>query len=203
LAPSSCAEYYYQLPSISIREFIANKEKGLEYGHLNFKDNEVKEYFKLLEDKKLIEKVKSRYLEILNEEDRYIIVDNKDSNRLNGFLRDCWILHGMVNSYLFQKWKSIQKPTTEERTWCEHFWGRPRSNQILTDCDKEREKFNKIKNQKYKQDKEEIQKLLNQIIISLQRRYETIKNTYSDIIENYSYLVNPLLNLVYPHFFRN
>ncbi len=197
------SEYYYQLPGISIKEFIANKESaGLAYGHLDFK-NEVNEYFKLLEDQKIIEKIKSKYLIILNEvDDRYNIISIK-GNKLKKFLKDCWLLHGSVTLYLYQKWKCIQRPTEEEKIWYEHLWGRQRSNQIFTDCDKERVKLNKSKNQKYKQDKEDIQKLLNQIIKSLQKKYETIKNKYPDIIaEDYSYLANPLLNLVYPQFLR-
>jgi hypothetical protein len=207
------SEYSYQLPGISIKEFIKNNEseksKGLAYGHLDFKeDDEVNKYFKLLEDRRLIEKViRSRYLTILNEEDRYIFVDNtnnkEDTNKLKEFFKECWLLHGRVTIYLYQKWKSIQKPTREERIWCEHFWGNQRTNQILIDCDKERVKLNKRKNQKDKQDKEDIQKLLNSLIIGLKKKFELIQKTYSDIIENYSYLINPLLNSIYPQFLRN
>ena len=50
---------------------------------------------------------------------------------------------------------------------------------------------------------ERIQKLLKSQIIGLQTKFKSIKNKYADIIdEDYSYLTNPLLNLVYPQFFR-
>jgi hypothetical protein len=61
-------------------------------------------------------------------------------------------------------------------------------------------KFNKSKN--VKSEKEDIQKLLKSQLTSLQRTFKSIKNAYSDIIDDYSYLANPLLNLVYPQFFR-
>ena len=69
------SEYYYQLPGISINELITNnnneseKSAGLAYGHLDFKGDEAIEYFKLLENKGLIEKIKSKYLITLNEEE--------------------------------------------------------------------------------------------------------------------------------------
>ena len=69
------SEYSYQLPGISINELITNnnneseKSVGLAYGHLDFKGDEVIEYFKLLENKGLIEKIKSKYLITLNEEE--------------------------------------------------------------------------------------------------------------------------------------
>ena len=81
--------------------------------------------------------------------------------------------------------------------------GRQRTNQIFMDCDKERVKLNKRKNLKDEQDKKDIQKLLNSLIIGLKIKFELIQKIYSDIIENYSYLVNPLLNSVYPQFFRD
>jgi hypothetical protein len=203
-------EYSYQLPGISIKEFITNNEseksKGLAYGHLDFKeDDEVNKYFKLLEDRRLIEKViRSRYLITLNEDDRYIFVDNnnkKDSDKLREFFRKCWLLHGSVTVYLYQKWKSIQPPTDEERVWYEHLWGKDRSDQIINSCYQIRIKFNKSKNVKL--EKEDIQKLLKSQLIGLQREFKSIKKAYSDIIEDYSYLANPLLNQVYPQFFRN
>ena len=202
-------EYHYQLPGISSKEFIANNEseksKGLAYGHIDFNQNdEVNEYFKLLENKGLIKKLtRSRYLTILNEEDRYILVDNnnkKDIHKLKEFFRKCWLLHSCVTLYLIQKWKCIQPPTDEERVWYEHLWGKDRTEQIINGYYEIRTRFNKSKNAK--SEKEDIQKLLKSQKIGLQRKFKLIKNTYPDIIENYSFLANPLLNLVYPQFFR-
>ena len=202
-------EYHYQLPGISSKEFIANndseKSKGLAYGHIDFnQDDEVNEYFKLLENKGLIKKLtRSRYLTILNEEDRYILVDNnnkKDTNKLKEFFRQCWLLHSSVTLYLIQKWKCIQPPTDEERVWYEHLWGKDRTEQIINGYYEIRTRFNKSKNAK--SEKEDIQKLLKYQKIGLQRKFKSIKNTYPDIIEDYSFLANPLLNLIYPQFFR-
>jgi hypothetical protein len=202
------SEYYYQLPGISIYEFIANNKSeesaGLAYGHLDFNEkDEAIEYFKLLEGKGLMEKLRrSRYLTTLNEEDRYIFVDKnkKDSDKLKEFFRKCWLLHGSVTVYLNQKWKCIQPPTDKERVWYEHLWGKERTDQIINSCYQHRMKFNKSKN--VKSEKEDIQKLLKSQLTSLQRTFKSIKNAYSDIIDDYSYLANPLLNLVYPQFFR-
>jgi hypothetical protein len=203
-------EYHYQLPGISIKEFIANnneseKSKGLAYGHIDFnQDDEVNEYFKLLENKRLIEKIKSKYLITLNEEDRYVFVDSNNdkkdtTDRLKEFFRKCWLLHGSVTVYLVQKWKCIQGPTDEERVWYEHLWGKDRSDQIINSYYQIRTKFNKSKN--VKSEKEDIQKLLKSQKISLHRKFTSIKNIYQDIIEeDYSYLANPLLNSVYPQF---
>ena len=102
---------------------------------------------------------------------------------------------------MIQKWKCIQPPTDKEEVWYEHLWGKNRTDQIINSCYKNRTKFNKSKN--FKSEKEDIQKLLNSQRIALQRNFKSIKNKYADIIENdYAYLANPLLNLVYPQFFR-
>jgi hypothetical protein len=202
------SEYHYQLPGISIKEFIANNaseiSKGLAYGHLDFNEDEAIEYFKLLEGRGLIEKLtRSRYLTILNE-DRYVFVDNnnkKNIDKLKEFFQKCWLLHGSVTVYLYQKWKCILPPTDKERVWYEHLWGKDRSNQNINSCYQDRTKFNKSKNAE--SEKEDIRKLLKSQKISLQRKFTSIKNAYSDIIDgNYSYLANPLLNLVYPQFLR-
>ena len=205
-------EYSYQLPGISINEFIANNEseisKGLAYGHIDFnEDDEVNEYFKLLEDKRLIEKVKSTYLITLNEEDRYIFVDNnnkKDTHNLQEFFRKCWLLHGSVTLYLIQKWNCIKNPADKERVWCEHLWGKKRTNQIFNSCYQTRINFlNKNNKSTIKEIKKEIQKQLISQRRVLQNQFESIQNTYSDIIDDeYSYLAKPVLNLVYPQFFR-
>ena len=71
---------------------------------------------------------------ILNEEDRYILVDNnnkKDTRKLKEFFRKCWLLHSSVTLYLIQKWKCIQPPTDGERVWYEHLWGKDRTEQII------------------------------------------------------------------------
>ena len=189
-------EYDYKLPGLSINEFSFGIRSGLVYEHLKFTKDDITQYFKLLENKILIQKLQSLQLEILNEE-RYTIVDNS----LKNFLKQCWLLHGSVTLYLYQKWKCIQGPTDEERIWYEHLWGQKESDQIINSCYENRTRFNKSKN--VKSEKGDIQKLLKSILIGLQRTFKSIKNTYSDIIEGYSYLANPLLNLVYPQFFRN
>ena len=149
-------------------------------------------------------KIESKYLITLNEKDRYIFVDNnnkKDTHKLNEFFQKCWLLHGSVTLYLYQKWRCIQGPTDEEGIWYEHLWGKDRSDQNINSCYQNRMKFNKSKN--VKSEKGDIQKLLKSQIIGLQRKFESIKNAYPKIIdEDYSYLANPLLNLVYPQFLR-
>ena len=192
-------EYYYKLPGISIRDFVANYNPGLPYGHLSFKEDQVNEYFKLLENKGLIEKAKYFTSLTPDEEERYNIVDKKD-NRFKKFLKECWLLQGSTAIYPIPKWRGINKPTEEEKIWYEELWGKQRTKQMLTSYSTYRITFKKNKN---KQVEKEIQTQLISHKLALKNKFEKIQNEYPDIINAYSYLVDPLLNLVYPQFLRD
>ena len=97
------SEYECTLPGLSINEFVFGIRSGLVYEHIKFKKDEVIQYFKLLKNKNLIEKLISLPLETLDEE-RYVIVDST----LKKFLQQCWVLYGSVTAlYLFQKWRYL------------------------------------------------------------------------------------------------
>ena len=189
------SEYECTLPGISINEFVFGIRSGLVYEHIKFKKDEVIQYFKLLENKNLIEELKSLQLETLNEE-RYVIVDSS----LKKFLQQCWVLHGgVIVLYLFLKWRSIGQPTGEEEIWYKHLVGKHRSEIRIAECYRERKEFIKTKN------KDLEQKILNQLnfqISGLRIKFESINKEYTNIIKKYSYFVEPLLNLVFPEFLR-
>ena len=145
-------EYSYILPGISPSEFHKIREPGRPYQQINFRKDEVIRYFKLLEKRKLIKKIKSLQLEILNEE-RYTIVDNS----LKELLAACSTLEGHVYIYLEYIWKAIGKPTNEERIWYEHLWGKNRTNKWFIYCnDIRREYKKKNKNQVLKETQERL-----------------------------------------------
>ena len=186
-------EYDYKLPGLSIKEFTFGIRSGLVYENLNFTKDEVIQYFKLLENKNLIQKLRSLQLELLSEE-RYTIVDNS----LKDFFQRCWVIHGIVTIYLKFMWEYIRKPTKEEEIWHQDFWGKQRSRQWFANYHKHRREFKK-ENQMSKKD---IQNRLNWGIFGMKNEFESIKKKYNNRIKKYMYLADPLLNSVYPLFLR-
>jgi hypothetical protein len=188
------SEYNYMLPGISPLEFHTIKESGLPYQPLNLTQDKVTQYFELLEKHKLINRIKLKQLEYLNEE-RYTIVDNS----LKALLADCWSLQSHVLTYVEYYWTSVSKPTKEEKIWFEHLWGKNMSNQCFIDCNNRRREYQKKKhNPKSKETSDRINDEKIQII----DKFEYIKNTYSGALNDYSYFIDPLLNVVYPEFLR-
>ena len=188
-------QYSYMLPGISPYEFQKINELGLlPYQQLNFKKDEVIQYFKLLENQKLINKIISLQLECLNEE-RYTIVDAS----LKMLLANCWTLQSHVSIYLEYVWQGIRKSTDEERIWYEHLWGKTRSKQWFIHCNNIRRKYQKEnKNQVLKETKDMIDWEESEII----KTFESITKEHTKTIKDYLYFINPLLNVVYPEFLR-
>ena len=187
-------EYYYMLPGISPVEFQKIKEFGIPYQQLNFTKDELIRYFELLENQNLIKKIKSLQLVHLNEE-RYTIVDDS----LKMLLQDCWPLKSHVLTYLEYVWKSICKPTNEERIWFEHFWGKSKSNQWFIECNNIRREYQKKnENTILKETRERIDWEKSEI----KEKFDRIKKEHIKTIKDYYYFINPLLNTVYPEFLR-
>jgi hypothetical protein len=142
----------------------------------------------------LINRIKLKQLEYLNEE-RYTIVDNS----LKALLADCWSLLSHVLTYFDYYWKSVSKPTNEEKIWFEHLWGKNRSNQCFIEYNTRRREYQKEKhNPKSKETSDRFNDEKTQII----EKFEYIKNTYSEALNDYSYFIDPLLNVAYPEFLR-
>ncbi len=187
-------EYFYMLPGISPSEFRKIREHGLVYQDLNFREDEVIQFFELLEKLNLIKKLQLYPLMILNEE-RYVIVDDS----LKEILADCWTIQSHVSTYLEYVWKSFSKPTNEERIWYEHLWGKSRSEEWFAHCYDMRRKYRKKnKNQVLKETQERLDWEKSETI----KKFDLIKNEYAKIINDYSYFIKPLLNVVYPGFLR-
>ena len=132
-----------------------------------------------------------RYLD----EERYTIVDNS----LMELLQDCWTLQSHVYWYYEYIWKSIRKPRNEERIWHEDLWGKYRTNKRFIECNNVRSDYQKKnKNQLLQETQERIGWEKSEI----KKTFDLIKEKYSKTIEDYSYFINPLLNVVYPRFLR-
>jgi len=186
-------EYFYMLPGISPSEFIRIRERGLVYQELNCTKDEVIQYFELLEKHNLIKKLQSYPLMILNKE-RYIIIDDL----LQELLVDCWTLQSHVSTYLEYVWKSLSKPTNEERIWYAHLWGKSRSEEWFRHCYHIRREYKEKNNQVLKETQGKLDEEKSEII----KKFDSIKNEYAKIINDYLYFIKPLLNVVYPEFLR-
>jgi hypothetical protein len=187
-------EYEYMLPGISPSEFRTNRESGHIYQHINFSKGEVIQYFKLLENQNLIRKIKSLQLEILNEA-RYTIVDNL----LIELLADCSTLATHVNIYLEYTWKGIRKPKSNEILWYQELWGKSRSNKWFVQCNNIRREYQKKnKNKVLKETQERIDWDKSEII----KKFGSLNKNHTKTIYDYSFFIDPLLNVVYPFFLR-
>jgi hypothetical protein len=187
-------EYSYMLPGISPTEFHDISERGLPYQKLKITKDEIKLSFRLLENQNLI-KIIPYYLEFLNQE-RYVIVDNS----LRELLADCWTLQSHVFTYLEYCWQSMSKPTNKEKIWFERLWGKNRTNKWFMYCHNIRKEYQiENRNQLLKETKERIEWEKSEII----KKFESIKKDHAKTINDYSYFINPLLNVIYPEFLRS
>ena len=187
-------EYFYMLPGISPSEFKTIKQPGLVYQKLNFKKDDIIQYFKLLEKLNLIKKLQSYPLIILNEE-RYIIVDDS----LKDILLECWTLQSHIFWYLVYRWQGIRRPKDEEIIWYKHFYGETRSEEWFLHCNHIRTKYMKYSTQ---EEKKQTQERLHWEKLEIIKKFELIKKEYAKTIYDYSYFIDPLLNVVYPIFLR-
>jgi hypothetical protein len=186
-------EYFYILPGISPAEFQNINEHVLPYYNLRITEAEIKESFRLLENQKLI-KILPYYLDVPNQE-RYII----GGEVLKDLLGDCWSLQSHVFTYLEYRWQSLFKPTKEEKIWFEHLWGENRSNKWFRYCHNKRKNYqNENKNQLLKETRDRIDSEKSEI----KKIFELIEKEHTKTINEYSYFINPLLNVVYPEFIR-
>ena len=81
----------------------------------------------------------------------------------------------------------------------EHLWGKPRSKEWFVHCyHKTREYKKKNKNQVLKETQEKLDGEKSEII----KKFDSINNEYSKLINDYLYFIKPLLNVVYPEFLR-
>ena len=186
-------EYSYILPGISPLEFRTIKEHGLIYQELDFTEDKITHFFELLENKNLIQKIKSLQLVQLNEE-RYSI-----DNSLKDILLECWTLYNHVFWYLLYRWQGIKIPKDEEKIWYKHFWGEERSEEWFLYCHDIRTKYKKSATQ---EEKKQTQERLHWEKLEIIKKFEFIKKEYAKTISNYSYFIDPLLNEVYPIFLR-
>lgn len=186
-------EFSYILPGISPTDFQQISGHGIPYQQLKLTKEEVLQCFKLLEKHNLI-KIIPYHLEFLNQE-RYTLVDNE----LKELLSDCRNLQSHVFTYLEYIWQSLSKPTNKEKIWLEHLWGKNKSNKWFTYCyDIRKEYQKKNKNQLLQETQERIDWVKSEI----RKTFNSIKEKYSKTIEDYSYFIIPLLNVVYPQFLR-
>ena len=187
-------EYSYILPGISPLEFRTVKEHGRIYQELGFTEDEIAHFFELLENKNLIQKIKSLQLVQLNKE-RYSLKDNS----LKDILLECWTLHNHVFWYLIYRWQGIKRPKDEEIIWYNHFWGEKRSEEWFRDC---RDIRTEYKNFATQEEKKQTQERLHWEKLEIIKKFEFIKKEYAKTISDYSYFIYPLLNVVYPIFLR-
>ena len=183
------------LSGVSPLEFEKIRIIGLTYQQLDYTKDEVFQYFGLLEKQKLIKRIKLKQLEYLDEE-RYTIVDNS----LINLLADCWTLQSHVFTYLEYRWQSMSKPTNKEKIWFEHLWGKNRTNKWFRYCHNKRKDYQKKnKNQILKETQDKINYEKSEIL----NKFESIKKEHTKTINEYSYFIKPLLNVIYPEFLRN
>ena len=114
-------------------------------------------------------------------------------------LADCWTLQSYIHTYIEYIWKAIRKPPDEERIWHEHLWGKSRSKNWFIECNNmRREAQNKNNNQVSKETQDRIKWEKSQIM----NKFEFIKKGHTKTINDYSYFIDHLLNVVYPTFLR-
>lgn len=144
----------------------------------------------------MIKKIKLKELLYLDKETEiYTLFDNS----LRHLLADCSTLQGYIHTYFEYIWKSTRNSTDEERIWLEHLWGKERRKKSFIECNNKRRVYQKENNNHVLK---ETQDRINWEKSEILKKFELIEKEYAKTIYDYSFFIDPLLNVVYPIFLR-
>lgn len=189
--------YRYQLPGVSIREFLRGIHGGqaLEHAPQFLSQSEAEEYFGLLVREGLIKQVIT-----FHGEARYDITDEN----LRTFLKDCWVVHGIASLTMRLIWERIRSPTSEEREWYEMLWGKQRTT-VHLNHDFEMLKTRKIDPAKKgyrKASNEEKSMIIDWGYRGIAENFERMKEKHKTTIKKHPVVSHMLIKMVYPQFLQ-
>jgi hypothetical protein len=113
--------YTYNLPGISLREFLRGQREGLVVEHISFAESMVEKLLRILIEAKLLTQVM-----IFHDEPRFDLTQES----LREFIRDCWLIHGMATVRMHRTWQYIRPEALTERKWWYDLWGENKRNNM-------------------------------------------------------------------------
>ena len=187
--------YIYALPGISVKDLIkgnGNKTSLLPLEHIQLSNSEIEEIFSLLENERLITKVKSQALELLGEDTRYDIADN----RLRQFVKDCWYeLYSPIEFRMIFEWKNLRYAKEKTKHWYRRIRGQKEADALFTSYRKTLERLKASEKKLHDAAKKEAEKHIRNYDRLIPEKFKEICKTYDDIIAKYP-LARMLLDLV-------
>ena len=162
--------YAEKVRGVSVEDIIERRHIGTQanFENLNFKREDLNEYFAILKEKGII-----RILQIMDNEIRYIA-----SNKYKKFLLDVWVyLYSKIDGKISNKWRYVDKPNSEEIGWYETMYGKKACQKNIINCNLIRKEIRSNKSKIY--DRSIIQNKSNNLEII--RKYENISGKYHSL----------------------
>lgn len=193
--------YTYQLPGISIDEVLSYDQTGRAFWHNKLTRYVATEYFQLLEEERLVKHIRSPVLLYLDEV-RFEIANNA----LRGFIISCTYLLTLSIERMHLTWKNFRPPKVEEEKWFSIFWGKTKTKIILEELRqyrlKQEHQLQQLPFEERKSRRDQQKKEIMRFEKGMQIRLNKIEKDYSQVLADYAFLADVLLEWIYPSLLR-
>ena len=193
--------YTYQLPGISIDEVLSYDQTGRAFWHNKLTRYVATEYFQLLEEERLVKHIRSPVLLYLDEV-RFEIANNA----LRGFIISCTHLLTLSIERMHLTWKNFRPPKVEEEKWFSILWGKTKTKIILEELRqyrlKQEQQLQQLPFEERKSKRDQQKKEIMRFERGMQIRLNKIEKDYSQVLADYAFLADVLLEWIYPSLLR-
>lgn len=184
--------YSYRPPGFSIAEIVQDR-KRIEFSHVKFDRSIIQELITALEGEGVLEKIT-----VIDNEIRYRVSDY----RLHRLLKESWKLYHEVIEAFMYLWFDIRTPSPDEKKWLKLVYGNKadgyrKLEQMFAKMFYERAS---VKEKRKKQ--ETFVQDINQLFLYLYEDFETLRKSHGSVIQKYGYLIEKLLEYLFPRFMR-
>ncbi len=188
--PEMSSIYRYDLPGLSKTDILESHSKPA-FWHINFTEDEVQGMFDSLhnENDPMFRVVAFDH----NGEERYDVCDES----LGELLDSCWKIHNLACFMAETIWKSVRKPTEDERKWQELLKGKEKAANMFRLFYEKRKhlKNDSLFIKKVNERIKDCNNKLNDLVLDLKR-------THASVIGKYQFPCDELLEIVYPKFLQ-
>jgi hypothetical protein len=181
------SHYSTLIPGFTIEELL-NSEQLRNFGYTN---DEIKEAFDTLRNKKYIEKIWT-----YKNEPRY----GTNDQYFHELIVNLYLIQNAIISKMMKIWVFKRQIQNDEKKWILFFNGIEEFKEIMTKIKDYKLQYRKMKNKKEVQ--KEIAKEIIQLDKKITREFRSLKRTFSTEIEKYQFPFEKFIDILYPKLFH-
>ena len=181
------SHYSTLIPGFTLEELL-NSEQLRNFGYTN---DEIKEAFDTLRNKKYIEKIWT-----YKNEPRY----GTNDQYFHELIVNLYLIQNAIISKMMKIWVCKRQIQNDEKKWILFFNGIKEFKEIMTKIKDYKLQYRKMKNKKEVQ--KEIAKEIIQLDKKITREFRSLKGTFSTEIEKYQFPFEKFIDILYPKLFH-